>query len=392
MDLSAVRAELPVLERYAYLNAGTNGPLPRRTAAAISRALERDLSEGRSSKAYFESLLSGREQLRAALADFLGTGAENIALARSTTEGCNIVIAGLGIGPGDEVLVPTLTYVASVNAIRYVGATPVFVDSLRDTWQMDPDAARRRVTSRTRAVLAVHLYGGACAMPELRALCAGAGLRLVEDCAEGIGTRHGGRHVGGLGDVGTFSFFGNKTITTGEGGMLTCADPELAENIRRLRGQGLVPGLEYWHDRVGYNYRMTNVAAALGLAQLERLPSLLARKRAIAEHYDRAFRNVPGISLAPRTAFAAPSFWLYSISVDRAAFGVTRDALIERLAGAGIEARAVWPPLHGMPAYAGYPRLGGPISESIAARALSLPSSVSMTAAEQDRVIDVVCS
>jgi hypothetical protein len=167
------------------------------------------------------------------------------------TVALHLALVALGIGPGDEVIVPSLTYIASVNAIHYVGATPVFAESLADTWQVDPEDVERRIGPRTRAVMAVHLYGGSCEMDRLVALCEQYGLKLVEDCAEAIGTRIGDRHVGTFGDVATFSFFGNKTITTGEGGMVTCKDPVLDASLRHLRGQGLAANREYWHDRTG---------------------------------------------------------------------------------------------------------------------------------------------
>jgi perosamine synthetase len=285
------------------------------------------------------------------------------------TVALHLALAGLGIGPGDEVLVPTLTYVASVNAIRYVGATPVFVDALPDTWQMDPAAARASVTARTRAVLAVHLYGGACDLAALSSLCAERELHLVEDCAEGIGTRHGGRHVGVAGAVGTFSFFGNKTLTTGEGGMLVCADPALAENLRRLRGQGLVPGCEYWHDRVGYNYRMTNICAAIGLAQIERIDEILERKRALAALYHDALRG-SGLEFQHFDAATEPGHWMVSVLAKDAA---QRARLREALAAAGVETRPLFAPVHRMPMYAA-PGAEFPVADDLAARGINLPS------------------
>ena len=196
------------------------------------------------------------------------------------TAALHLAVAALGIGPGDEVVVPTLTFIASVNAVAYAGATPVFADCLRDTWQIDPEDVKRRVTPRTKALVAVHLYGQSCDMEAIMAIARRHGLAVIQDCAEAFGARYGDRSPAFLGDVAAFSFFGNKTITTGEGGMVFSRDDALIDRCRRLRGQGLVPGREYWHDRIGYNYRMSNVAAAIGLAQLERSDELLHAKRA----------------------------------------------------------------------------------------------------------------
>ncbi len=179
-------------------------------------------------------------------------------------------------------IVPTLTYIASVNAIVYAGATPIFVDSLPRTWQMDPDDVRRNVNSKTRAIMAVHLYGQSCDMQALSDIAREHRLFLVEDCAEALGTQFAGKHVGTFGDISTFSFFGNKTITTGEGGMVVTNDMTLDRRARHFKGQGLAEHREYWHDVIGFNYRMTNVAAAIGLAQLERAEEFIRRKREIA--------------------------------------------------------------------------------------------------------------
>ena len=285
------------------------------------------------------------------------------------TAALHLALLALGIGPGDEVLVPTLTYVASVNAIHHVGATPVFVDALADTWQIDPDAARRLVTARTKAVLAVHLYGGACALDALRALCDEAALLLIEDCAEALGTTYSGAHVGSASTVATFSFFGNKTITTGEGGMLVCADATLAENLRRLRGQGLVPGREYWHDRVGYNYRMTNICAAIGLAQLERFAEILNMKQSVAQCYREALAGTEFV-FQQFDARTDPAHWMVSVlAPDADACMSVRKAL----ADAGVETRPLFVPAHRLPMYE-LPVGSLPVAEHLATRGINLPS------------------
>lgn len=303
----------------------------------------------------------------AAFADYVGA-AHAVSVCNGTVA-LHLALVALGIGPGDEVLVPTLTYVASVNAIHYVGATPVFVDALADTWQIDPAAARRALTPRTRALVAVHLYAGACALHELRALCDEAGLLLVEDCAEAIGTRHDTRHVGTVGAIATFSFFGNKTITTGEGGMLVCSDAKLAEDLRRLRGQGLVPGREYWHDRIGYNYRMTNICAAIGLAQLERIADIVLMKKAVAQCYRDALAG-SAFEFQLIDAGTDPAHWMVSVLAPDAASCV---AVRAALAGAGVETRPLFVPAHRLPMYAAA-GAGFPVAEDLASRGISLPS------------------
>jgi perosamine synthetase len=232
------------------------------------------------------------------IAQFENQFARRVGVAEATavcngTVALHLAMLALGVGAGDEVIVPTLTYVASVNAVTYCGAVPVFVDALPGTWQIDPEDVRRRITPRTKAIMAVHLYGHACDMDALRTLATEYRLFLIEDCAEAIGSLYKGRHVGCLGDIATFSFFGNKTLTTGEGGMVVSNDPTLMERSRHFKGQGLAEHREYWHDVVGYNYRMTNLCAALGVAQMERLDAFLRRKRALAESYRAGLAGLP---------------------------------------------------------------------------------------------------
>lgn len=281
----------------------------------------------------------------------------------------HLALLALGIGPGDEVIVPTLTYVASANAISYTGATPVFVDSLRDTWQMDPDDVRRSITPRTRALLPVHLYGQACPMDELMAIAREHRLFVIEDCAEAMGTLYKGRHVGTFGDIAMFSFYGNKTITAGEGGMVVSNDKTLIERARHFRGQGLASHREYWHDVVGYNYRMTNIAAAIGLAQLERADDFIARKRALAARYAELLRDCP-VTLHQEAPDTVHSHWMVSLLVPRPE---QRDPLRQRLAAAGVETRPVFYPVHTMPMYARSYRKHA-VAEDLAWRGMNLPS------------------
>lgn len=306
-------------------------------------------------------------QFEAGFADFIG--APHAVTVCNGTVALHLALVALGIGPDDEVIVPSLTYIASVNAIRYTGATPVFCESLSDTWQMDPADVERRITPQTRAVMAVHLYGGACEMDRLAALCERHGLKLIEDCAEAIGTRIGDRHVGTFGDIAAFSFFGNKTITTGEGGMVVCKDAALDANLRHLRGQGLAKDREYWHDVVGYNYRMTNICAAIGLAQLERISDILSAKAALAGRYRAALANAPVAFQAHRPTEAL-SHWMVTILIPAAA---DRDPLRAALSAVGIETRPIFHPVHTMPMYHRQDT-SFPVAEDIAARGINLPS------------------
>jgi perosamine synthetase len=308
-------------------------------------------------------------------------GVDHAASVCNGTVALHLALVALGIGPGMEVIVPTLTYIASVNAIAYTGATPVFVDSLPDTWQMDPADVARKITPRTRVILAVHLYGHPCDMNPLCALAREHGLYVLEDCAEAIGTRYQDRHVGGFGDVGTFSFFGNKAITTGEGGMVVTNDQTLHARMVHFKGQGLAAHREYWHDVVGYNYRMTNICAAIGLAQLEQMEGFLARKRALAERY-RANLAGSGATFHGEAPGAHHSYWMCSILVPEARH---RDPLREHLAGLGVETRPVFYPAHTMPMYA-HPFQRHPVAEDLGWRGINLPSWPGLADAQVDLI------
>jgi perosamine synthetase len=296
-------------------------------------------------------------------------GSRNAATVANGTVAIHLALLALGIGPGAEVIVPTLTYVASVNAIAYTGAKPVFCDSLASSWQMDPEDVRRSITHRTRAILAVHLYGHPCEMDDLLRIAREHNLFLVEDCAEAFGTLYKGRHVGTFGDIGTFSFFGNKTITTGEGGMVVTNDETLHDRMTHLKGQGLAKYREYWHDVIGYNYRMTNICAAIGLAQLEQADNFVMKKRQIAEWYRQELKDCP-VTLQTEVGDIRHSYWMVSILVPETA---DRDLLRLSLREHGIETRPLFYPVHSMPMYSeGYQR--HPVAEDLGWRGINLPS------------------
>jgi perosamine synthetase len=286
----------------------------------------------------------------------------------SGTAALHLALSALGLGPGDEVIVPTLTYIASVNAILYTGATPIYVDVSEDTWQMNPDDVLRKTTSHTKAVMAVHLYGLPCPMDRLVALCREHRLLLIEDCAEAFGAYYKGKHVGTFGDISAFSFFGNKTITTGEGGMVVTGDNLLIGKAYHLKTQGVSPEREYWHDVVGYNYRMTNICAAIGLAQLEQADIILTKKSRVADWYKKGLQDLP-LRLQGETADAKHSHWMCSVAVDNAEH---RQPLRDYLRASGIETRPFFYPAHTLPHCTRKVHL--PVAESLSRRGISLPS------------------
>jgi perosamine synthetase len=310
--------------------------------------------------------------------------------AVSTTSGTSalhLVLAALGVGPGDEVIVPDLTFGASANAVLQCGAKPVFVDVDRHSWTLDVDAAAMAITPRTRAIMPVHLYGHPCDMNAIAELAKSRNLHVVEDCAEALGATFQGRPVGSFGVAGCFSFFANKLITTGEGGMVLTADAALAARMRMLRSHGMDPKRRYWHLAPGFNYRMTNVQAAIGLAQLEQIDRFLARRRAIAAAYEAGLSALPGLELPRAQGNVETVCWLYTVLVDAEECGLSRDALMARLLEAGIETRTVFPPLHGQPAYLSGPAGSYPVSEAIAGRGLSLPTSNAMDVEDVQRIV-----
>lgn len=312
-------------------------------------------------------------------------GVEHAASVSNGTVALHLALMALGIGPGDEVIVPTLTYVASVNAIRYCGAQPVFVDSVASTWQMSPEDVARKISGKTKAILAVHLYGQACDMTALSQLAKEHSLFLVEDCAEALGTSYQKKHVGTFGDISTFSFFGNKTITTGEGGMVVTRDRTLYERSLRLKGQGLAQHREYWHDIVGYNYRMTNVCAAIGLAQLEQIDKFLKAKRAIAEQYHAQLKGLP-IELHREAPDTTHSYWMVSMLVNDPTH---REPLREHLKALGIETRPLFYPVHTMPMYSSdYDR--HVVAENLGWRGINLPSYPALSPTDVKTICDAV--
>ncbi len=302
-----------------------------------------------------------------AFAEYIGV--KYAASVSNGTVAIHNALLALGIKEGDEVIVPTFTYIASVNPIVYNRATPVFVDSLKDTWQMDPDDFERKITEKTRAVMVVHLYGHPCNMDEILRISQKHHLFVIEDCAESIGSKYKNKYTGTFGDIAAFSFFGNKTITTGEGGMVVTNDRALYERVVQFKGQGLAKYREYWHDIIGYNYRMTNICAAIGLAQLENVEQTIAKKLQIADWYKIHLKNLP-VEFHAGSEEVLHTYWMICILVAQTEI---RDNLRNYLLENGIETRPTFYPIHSMPMYAhNYYRL--PVAEDISWRGINLPS------------------
>lgn len=306
------------------------------------------------------------------------------------TVALHLALEALGVGPGDEVIVPSLTYIATANAVTYCGARPVFCDVHPDTWCIDAESCTRLMTPQTRGIIPVHLFGHPCDMEPLWRLANDWGIWLLEDNAEALGAKYRNRPTGSLATAATFSFFGNKTITTGEGGMVTTDDADLADRLRLLRGQGMDPNRRYWHPVIGFNFRMTNLAAALGCAQLERVGQLLDDRRQLAGWYRDRLEGVAGLTLQAIAPEVEHSWWMYSILVDEAA---RRDRLMRDLAAREIETRPLFYPVHQFPMYRNHRTDDGcPVSCDVSYRGVSLPTATYLTQRDADYICDAVRS
>lgn len=327
------------------------------------------------------------------------------------TTALHLAITALGIGSGDEVIVPNLTFIASANTVAYTGAKPVLVDVDESTWNIDPVRIEQAITKRTKAIMPVHLYGHPADMNRIMGIARKHKLLVIEDAAEAHGaeikmnitmkqynnvTMRGSTvktdkplwcKVGSIGNVGCFSFYGNKIITTGEGGMVTTNDRELAVKMRILRDHGQNPRRRYYHDVIGFNYRMTNIQAAIGLAQAERIRYLINKKRQNAGIYNHELSHVKGIGLPPEAIGTKNVFWLYSILVDKP-YRLTRDELMDKLAKKGVETRPFFHTLHTMPPYFQKKQLA--VSEYLAGHGLNLPSGVGLTVDQIKRIAGLV--
>jgi pyridoxal phosphate-dependent aminotransferase EpsN len=322
-------------------------------------------------------------------------GRHAVALS-SGTAAIHLGLRLLGVGPGDEVFCPTLTFVASCNPIRYLGGEPVFLDSDYNTWNLDPEILEEALRERAsrnklpRALVVVHLYGQCANMDPILGLCRTYGVSVLEDAAEALGATYRNQPAGTLGDIGVYSFNGNKMITTTGGGMLVSHDSHWIEKARFWSQQARDPGIAYEHSELGYNYRMSNVLAGIGRGQLAVLDLRVQQRRAIAFRYQSAFADLPGISLMPQAPYGFHTNWLSSFLIDEEHLGCSRDALITALDAADIESRPVWKPMHLQPLYAGCTRYGGIVAEDLFRRGICLPSSSSLSLDDQLRVINQI--
>jgi pyridoxal phosphate-dependent aminotransferase EpsN len=314
----------------------------------------------------------------------------------SGTAALHVALRLAGVGPGDEVFCSTLTFAAAANAIAYQCGVPVFIDSDRATWNLDPNLLSRALRKRAavnklpKALIVVHLYGQSADMAPILDTCAEFGIAVVEDAAEAVGSLYKGKPCGTLGDVGIYSFNGNKIITTTGGGMLVSRNPGWVEKARFWSQQARDPALWYEHSELGYNYRMSNVVAGIGRGQLEVLDLRIQQRRSIAFRYRQAFADLPGITLMPQASYGQHTNWLSCCLIEESTFGISRDELIRQLDDANVESRPVWKPMHLQPLYAGCARYGGEVAEDLFRRGICLPSSSSLSLEDQLYIINCV--
>lgn len=315
--------------------------------------------------------------------------ASNAIAVCNGTMALHLALLGLDVRPGDEVLVPSFTYIATANAVRYLGAEPVFIDADPKTWCIDPKLIEGAITRRTKGIIPVHLYGHPADMDAINHIAAVHGLWVVEDASEAPFARYRGRRVGGLADAGTFSFFGNKTFTCGEGGAVTVNDSHLAKRMRTLRGQGMDPERRYYFPVTGYNFRLTNLACALLCAQIERHEEILSRRQEIFALYLSELAGIPGIGFQPVAEWAEPSQWLFSVTVDEKEYGRSRDQLMKHLDQNGIETRPFFIPLHRLPPFreeSAKRKEHLPVTDFLSQTGMNLPTYNEMTDADIERI------
>jgi perosamine synthetase len=309
------------------------------------------------------------------------------------TVALHLAMLGLDVRPGDEVLVPSLTYVATANAVRYVGAEPVFVDVDPYTWCIDPNLLEASITRRTKGIIAVHLYGHPADMDAINHIAAVHGLWVVEDAAEAHLARYKGRPVGNLAKIATFSFYGNKIFTCGEGGAVTLDDPQLTIRLKALRGQGVDPQRRYYFSITGYNFRLTNLACAMLCAQLERCEQIIERRKNIFSAYRERLANIPGIGFQPIASWAEPSPWLFCVTVEEKVYGRSRDALMGLLEKEGIETRPFFMALHHLPPFREKSSQRGehlPITDELSQCGVNLPTYSQLSFEEIELIAKVI--
>jgi perosamine synthetase len=327
-------------------------------------------------------------------AEYLGV--RDAVTTTSGTTALHLALVAAGIGPGDEVVIPAFTMFSTAAAVCYTGATPVFVDADPRSWNIDASLVQAKLTPRTKAILPVHIYGHSCDMDALAAATAGRKILIIEDAAEAIGSEYKGRRCGALGDLSCFSFFANKLITTGEGGMVTTNDAELAGKLRYFKNLAFprTGPRRYFHEDIGFNYRMPNLLAAFGLAQLERVDTYLENRRRNAELYNGLLKGQRGITTPPELDYTLNSYWMYSILIEDD-FGLTRDEVVTALAAAKIETRTFFISMHRQPALARYGcDMSGeyPVTDALARKGLYLPSGSGLTREQIERVASTLLS
>lgn len=309
----------------------------------------------------------------------------------SGTSALHLSLVAANIGPGDEVILPTFTMIATVNTVRYCGATPVLVDADPSTWNMDVSQVRSKITKRTKAIMPVHIYGLPVNMRPILSLAKEKGLWVIEDASEAHGATYYGKAVGSLGDIAAFSLFANKIIATGEGGIITTNNKKIAALVRLLRGHAFTPSHHFWHQYVGYSYEMTNLAAAVGLGQAERVTELVRKRRKNGALYSRMLRAIPGISVPVEPKGYTNVYWMYCIVVNKNLFGMDRDALRQELASRGIETRTFFVPIHFQPIYySQFQHERFPVSEQLCRDGLYLPSASTLTKEKIEEITGVI--
>lgn len=321
------------------------------------------------------------------------TDAGRVVALSSGTAALHLALLLSGVTADDHVLVQSLTFAATANAVHYIGARPVFIDSAPDTWTIDPSLVASYLASCSKlpgAVVAVDIFGQCADYDALAQVCAPYGVPLISDAAEALGATYKGRCAGGLTDFGVLSFNGNKIISTSGGGALTTRDPDMAARATHLATQARMPAAHYEHDEVGYNYRLSNLLAALGRAQLARLPQFVAHRRALRAGYAKALTDCPGVALMPEATYGESNAWLSVLTVDPAVAGTTASDLRLALDEANIESRPIWKPMHLQPLHAMQEIVGGEVSAQLFAQGLCLPSGSSLCAADHERVIDTI--
>jgi dTDP-4-amino-4,6-dideoxygalactose transaminase len=330
-------------------------------------------------------------------AEFCGAvGAPHAAALASGTAALHLALLLAGVRAADEVMVSTLTFAASVNPIVYLGAKPVFVDSERASWNVDPEVLTDAIEQRIRlgrvprAVIVVHLYGQCADLDPVVTTCERYGITLIEDAAEALGATYRGRSPGTFGRFGVFSFNGNKIITTGGGGMLVSDDADLIARARKLASQARDPAPHYQHSEIGYNYRLSNVLAAIGRAQLTVLEQRVAARQRNFAYYHRELGDFPGIEFMPLAPWGEHSRWLTTLTIDPAEFGADREDVRLALEAENIESRPLWKPMHLQPVFKGYDSVGGSVAEALFERGLCLPSGSQMSGSDLDRVVGIV--